>query len=258
MFTFGISTTITADRDVFAAAEMIGKSSFKLVEIRCEKGHFNYEDKGEIKRLKTKLKKKSLKGVSLHPPLWVDIANSDEWARVKSLREVEKVILVANRLNVPRIILHPGKSAGDIEKASKSLSELVSFAGEWGLEIILENTFPDDFGSGIDELKILSGNFDLAVCIDTSHASAKENVLNRLLDLFEDRIKHLHLSDSLMKGSDDHLIPYEGKIIWEGVVNFLNNHEGVAIFEIPHHNNSKIIEKLEQIKSRWENNKICP
>jgi sugar phosphate isomerase/epimerase len=258
MFNFGISTTITDDRDVFVALEIIGGSSFRFLEIRCEKGHFNYEDKGEIKKLKMMLKKKSLKGISLHPPLWVDIANSEEWTRIKSLREVEKVVLVANRLNVPRIILHPGKSAGDIEKASESLSELISFAGEWGVEIILENTFPDDFGSSIDELKILSDKFDLPVCIDTSHASAKENILNRLLDLFEGRVKHFHLSDSMMKGSDDHLIPYEGKILWEGVVNFLNNNEGVAVFEVPHHNNPKIIEKLEEIKSRWENNKICP
>jgi sugar phosphate isomerase/epimerase len=258
MFNFGISTTITDDRDVFAAVEIIGGSSFKFVEIRCEKGHFNYEDKGEIKKLKMILKKKSLKGISLHPPLWVDIANSEEWMRVKSLREVEKIILVANRLNVPRIILHPGKGTGDIEKASESLSEVVSFADEWGLEIILENTFPNDFGSGIDELKICSDKFNLPVCIDTSHASARENILNRLLDLFEDRIKHFHLSDSMMKGSDDHLIPCEGKIVWEVVVNFLNNHEGVAIFEIPHHNDIKIIEKLEEIKSQWENNKICP
>lgn len=258
MFDFGISTIIADDRDVFVALEIIGESSFKFVEVRCEEGHFNYEAKGEIKKLKMMLKKKSLKGISLHPPVWVDIANIEDWTRVKSLREVEKAILVANRLNIPRIILHPGKGAGDIGKASESLSELVSFADEWGVEMILENTFPGDFGSGIDELKILSDKFDLPVCIDTSHASAKENILRRLLDIFEGRIKHFHLSDSMMKGSDDHLIPYEGKIAWEGVADFVINHEGVAIFEVPHHNDVKIMEKLEKIKNRWENNKICP
>jgi len=258
MFNFGISTTITDDRGVFAAVEIIGKSSFKLVEIRCEEGHFSYEDKAEIKKLKKMLKGESLSGISVHPPVWVDIANTEEWTRMKSLREVEKVILVANRLNIPRIILHPGKSDGDIEKASESLSELASFADEWGTEIILENTIPGNFGSGIEELKIISDKFNLPICIDTSHASAKENILNRLLGLFEDRIKHFHLSDSMMKGSDDHLIPYEGKIVWEPIVNFMNTHEGVAIFEVPHHNNTEIIEKLEKIKSQWENNKICP
>jgi hypothetical protein len=62
----------------------------------------------------------------------------------------------------------------------------------------------------------------------------------------------------MMKGSDDHLIPYEGKINWQPVVDFMKTHEGFAIFEVPHGDNSKIIESLEEIKSRWKNNEICP
>ncbi len=258
MFDFGISTILKDSGDVFAAIEIIEKSSFKFLEIRCEKGHFNYEDKEDIKRLKSILKKKSLKGISLHPPLWVDIANSEEWTRIKSLREVEKVILVAKRLNIPRIILHPGQSAGDIEKAKESVSELAGFADEWDRKIILENTFPDNFGSSIDELKAISDEFKLPVCIDTSHASAKGNILERLLDIFEDRIEHFHLSDSMMKGTDDHLIPYEGKISWEPIVDFMQTHKGFAIFEVPYRVNPKITETLEKIKRQWENKKICP
>ncbi len=251
MFNFGISTIIADDRDVFTSIEIIKKSSFKFVEIRCEKGHFNYEDKGEIKKLKMMLKKKSLKGVSLHPPIWVDIASSEEWTRMKSLREVEKVILVAKRLDVPRIILHPGKSDGDIRKAIESIGELVRFAGEWDTNIILENTFPDDLGSNIDELQTIFDKFNLPVCVDTSHASAKGNILNKLLDLFEDRIEHLYLSDSMMEGSDDHLVPYEGKISWEPVVDFMKKHNGFAIFEVPRRDNSEIMEDLEEIRSQW-------
>ena len=258
MFTFGISTTITNDRDVFTAIEMIGESAFKFVEVRCDKGHFDYEDKAEIKKLKTMLKKKSLKVSSLHPPIWIDIAAAEEWTRMKSVREVEKVILVAKRLSVPRIILHPGNGPGDIKKVGESLGELIGFADEWNTKIILENTFPYDFGSRIDELQIISDKFNLPVCIDTSHASAKENILNQLLDLFEDKIEHFHLSDSMLKGNDDHLIPYEGKMVWEGVVDFMNTHEGVAIFEISPHNDPKTIGNLEEVKSQWENNKICP
>jgi len=258
MFDFGISTIIKDDSDVFAAVETVEKSSFKFLEIRCEKGHFNHEDKEEIEKLKSILKKKSLSGVSLHPPLWVDIANKEEWTRMKSLREVEKVILVAKRLKIPRIVLHPGQGAGDIEKSKKSVSELASFADEWDVKLILENTFPDNFGSSIDELKAISDEFKLPVCIDTSHASAKEDILARLLDVFEDRIVHLHLSDSMMEGTDDHLMPYEGKINWDPVVDFMHTHKGFAIFEVPYRNNSEITETLEKIVRQWQNEKICP
>lgn len=251
MFKFGISTIITGDRDIFASLEIIKKSSFKIVEIRCERGHFNYEDKTEIKKLKMMLKKKSLKGISLHPPLWVNIASGEEWTRMKSLREVEKVILVAKRLDVPKIILHPGKSEGNIEKAIESLREIVGFAEEWDVNIILENTSPDDLGSNINELQTISSEFNLPLCVDTSHAGAKANVLNKLLDLFEDKIEHFHLSDSMMEGSDDHLVPYKGKIIWEPVVDFMKTHNGFAVFEVPCRDNLEIIEDLEEIKGQW-------
>jgi len=258
MFTFGISTIITSDRDVFSCIELMKTSSFKFVEIRCEKEHFDYENKGEIRRLKNILKKNNLHGISLHPPVWVDIANKDEWIRIKSVREVEKVILVAEKLNIPRIILHPGKSGGYIEEALLSITELLDFANEWEAQIILENTFPDDFGSRPEELQIISDNFSVPVCIDTSHASTKSNRLDMFLDIFDRRIKHFHLSDSLMKNSDDHLIPYEGKIKWEPVLEFLHNHDGFAVFEIPPEGGPRIIEKLEKIKDEWENKKISP
>ena len=252
MFDLGISTTITNDRDVFSGIKIIADSIFRFVEIRCEKGHFNYEDEKEIKRLKTMLKKESLTGISLHPPTWVDIANSDDWTRTKSIREVEKAILVAHKLNIPKIILHPGKSSGNIEKASLSLSEITCFAKEWNVEIILENTFPYDFGSSIDELKFLSDKFDLPVCIDTSHCSAKEDLLNEFFLTFKEKIKHLHISDSQKKGSDDHLVPYKGKIIWEVVVEFMKANEGTGIFEIAPWESSNVIEALEEVSDKWK------
>jgi sugar phosphate isomerase/epimerase len=258
MFDFGISTIIKNDSDVFSAVETVEKSSFKYLEIRCEKGHFNHEDKKEIERLKSILKKKSLSGISLHPPVWVDIANKEEWTRMKSVREVEKVILVAKRLNIPKIVLHPGMGAGDIDKAKESLSELVEFADEWDAKLILENTFPDNFGSGIDELQAISDKFKLPVCVDTSHASARADILARLLDIFQDRIEHFHLSDSMMEGTDDHLIPYEGKINWEPVVGFMQTHKGFAIFEVPYRNNPETTETLKKIVRQWQNEKICP
>ncbi len=253
MFTFGISSMITDDKDVFAAVEIIKKSSFNTLEIRCEKEHFNYEDIVEIKKLKTLLKKTSLSVSSLHPPIWINIAHTDEWTRVKSVREVEKIILVAKRLNVQKIILHPGKITGNMEKAFLSIVELVSFAEEWETKLIVENTSPEDFGSRIDEIKTISDKFDLPVCIDTSHASANKNILNKLLKTFDGKIEHFHLSDSKMKGSDDHLIPYEGKINWKPVVNFMKAHEGIGIFEIPIRENTSLIEKLEKITNQWKN-----
>jgi sugar phosphate isomerase/epimerase len=259
MFTFGISTVIMSDKDIFSVLEIIGKSSFKFIEIRCEKEHFDYEDKGEIGRLKKALRKNAIVGVSLHPPVWTDIATRDQWTRMKSVREVEKVILVAKRLAVPAVILHPGKSIGYIEEALRSIEELIDFAKGWDVQIILENTFPRDFGSTIDELKSILDKFELPVCLDTSHASAKGNKLNKFLEIFNGRIERFHLSDSMVENNDDHFIPYEGKIDWEPVLKFLHAYKGIAVFEVsPDENFYTTIKKLEEIKKQWGNENFSP
>lgn len=259
MFDFGISTTITRDNDIFAGIEVIKESSFKFVEIRCRKGHFNYEDKKEIKELRKTLKKNNLSASSLHPPIWANIASDEEWLRMKSVREVEKVIIVARRLKAPIVILHPGKRGGSFKKVFQSLEEIVEFANEWETQIILENTFPDDFGSEINELQVIAEKFDLPVCLDTSHSNAREDRLEQFLEIFESRIKHLHISDSRMEGPDDHLLPYEGKIKWEVILRFLHTHEGIAVFELaPPERPEILIDKLEKIRIDWENRKVSP
>ncbi|MEO0294055.1 MAG: sugar phosphate isomerase/epimerase family protein [candidate division WOR-3 bacterium] len=258
MVKFGISTVVMSDKDVFCSIEIIRKSSFKFIEIRCEKGHFNYEDIKEIKKLKATLKKNALTCSSLHPPLWVNIAAKEEWERMRSVREVEKIILVANRLGVPIVILHPGRGAGNIETSYLSLEEILDFAKEWRVQIVLENTFLGNFASHFSEFQAISNKFDVHLCIDTSHANAKEDQLDKFLEAFDGRIKHFHLSDSRMEGRDDHLIPYEGKINWKPITEFLNKSDGFAIFEIlPRENfypegSDYIIRKLDEIKTRWE------
>jgi sugar phosphate isomerase/epimerase len=177
---------------------------------------------------------------------------------MKSVREVEKVILVAQRLNITRIVLHPGMGAGTIERSKESVTELLEFAGERDVQLILENTSPGNFGSSVEELQAISDEFKLSVCIDTSHGSAAENILAKLIDLFQDRIEHFHLSDSMMKGTDDHLVPGQGKINWKPVIDFMQTRKGFAIFEVPWRNNPRITEILEKIVYQLLNGKICP
>ncbi len=259
MINFGVSTTLTWDKDVYYAINAVGKSFFNFLEIRCEKGHFDFEDEQEIKKVKRVLKENRVKGSSIHPPKWVDIANKNEWTRMKSLREVEKTILVAKRLNIPRVILHPGQKNGSLEKVRESIQEILEFSQVWEVQPILENTFPGYFASRAEEIKNIVTEFDLPVCLDTSHAAAKGDNVEQFLKLLKNRITHLHLSDSNMKGKDDHLIPGEGKINWNPLVNFLSFFDGMAIFELhPVEKPDPILAKLNRIRINWQNKKINP
>jgi len=259
MINFGVSTTITKDRSISEALNAIGKSPFKWVEIRCDPGHFNYEDGKDIKEIQKNLRRNQIKASSLHPPGWVDIACSEEWTRMKSVREVEKTILVAEHLKVPIVIVHPGYKDGSLNQAEKSLKEIVEFSHEWKVNPILENTFPGYFGSEPKTLMYLAAKFDLSICLDTSHAAAEVNRIEEFLKLLGSRIRHFHLSDSNMEGNDDHLIPFEGKINWIPIMEFTNEFDGFIIFEIlPAKCPEKTLALLDKIRNNWRSKKITP
>lgn len=258
MIYFGISTTLTNDRTVYDSINAAGTSYFKWLEIRCRTDHFDFESPQEIEKVKAELQKNKLKVSSLHPPGWVDIASEDEWTRMKSVREVEKVILVANKLSAERVIIHPGKDKGKMPESIKSLQEIIPFAREWDVKPILENTFPGYFGSRVENLHELSDKMNLEVCIDTSHAAARGDRIKDFLDSYGNKITHFHISDSKMRGKDDHLIPGEGKIKWEIIEDFLPHFNGFIIYELmPSDNPEGTLKKLDKIKDRWRK-KIAP
>ena len=256
MIEFGISSTIANDKDIYSTIDLVGKSSFKWIEIRCDLPHFKYEDTGEIKKVKKHLKKERIKAIALHPPGWVDLSTGEEWVRMKSVREVEKTILVADRLKTPRVIVHPGSKSGLLKQTRISLSEIKEFANEWKVEPILENTIPPYFGSEPEVLKSLSNEFDLNICLDTSHAAAKGDRVEEFLNILGESIKHFHISDSNLKGKDDHLMPLEGKINWTPVKEFMSRFEGYIIFELqPQKNLNETLKILYKISNEWKKNK---
>ncbi|MBA7620845.1 endonuclease 4 [subsurface metagenome] len=256
MIEFGISSTIANDKDIYSTIDLVGKSSFKWIEIRCDLPHFKYEDTGEIKKVKKHLKKERIKAIALHPPGWVDLSTGEEWVRMKSVREVEKTILVADRLKTPRVIVHPGSKSGLLKQTRISLNEIKEFANEWKVEPILENTIPPYFGSEPEVLKSLSNEFDLNICLDTSHAAAKGGRVEEFLIMLGERIKHFHISDSYMEGGDDHLLPLQGKIDWLPLEEFLNEFDGYIIFELPPQKNlNETLKILYKISNEWKKNK---
>jgi len=253
MINFGISSTIIRNKEVYAAIDTIGKSVFNWIEIRCEETHFKYEDVIEIKRVRESLRKNRIKGCSLHPPGWVDIANEEEWTRMKSVREVEKIILVAQRLKISRVIVHPGYKDGSLEQSIKSLNEIVEFGKVWKVDPVLENTFPGHFGSEPLTLKNIASEFDLSICLDTSHAAAKGGRVEEFLIMLGERIKHFHISDSNKEGKDDHLMPFEGKINWNPVIAFISEFDGYIVFELPPIEDlNETLNTLCKITDKWQ------
>jgi len=184
----------------------------------------------------------------------VNIAAKDEWKRMFSVREVEKGILVANKLGAKIIVVHPGdkKKESEIDACIKSLNEIYDFSREWDINLVLENTFPGDLGSGVDTLKYITSQIDLPMCFDTSHSYSSGNASD-IIEYFRDKIMHLHISDNYLTGEDDHLLPGEGKIDWQNFWKQMKGFQGNVIFELmPDEDIKKRIFEIKEVMKKWE------
>ncbi len=250
---WGISTTLCKDESVFDCLDDI--DNFFGIELRLRQPHFDYEDKEEIKKLKSNLKKRDIEPISVHmPDKGVNIAAEDEWKRMFSVREVEKGILIASRLGAKSIVVHPGgkREESEIGASLKSLAEIVNFSKEWGVKILIENTFPGDLGDNINDFGDIISKSHLPVCLDTSHSYSSGDASD-IIKNYRDKIVHLHISDNLMKGNDDHLLPGEGKIDWVAFWKEMNDFQGSAIFELmPALNIKKRISAIKGVIKEWE------
>ena len=250
---WGISTTICKNIDIFRCLDEV--DNFFGLELRLRQPHFDYENKETVKRLKASLRKKDIEPISVHmPDNNVNIAAKDEWKRMFSIREVEKGILVASKLGAKFIVVHPGdkKEESSINNALESFDEIIKFAKEWGIMVLIENTFPGDMGSDIEAFKNIISRTQIPICLDTSH-SYSGGTTGEILRNFRDKIQHLHISDNNLEGKDDHLLPGEGKIDWKVFWESLSGFQGNAIFELmPAENIKKRISEIKGVIKRWE------
>ncbi|MCD6400161.1 TIM barrel protein [candidate division WOR-3 bacterium] len=249
-----ISSTLNKSGSIYDLIDSLEDSSINKIEIRCESGHINYDDVDEIKRLKGYLKKREMIPLSIHPPSWINTGDGDEWNRIRSVREVEKCILIAQKIEAKSIILHPSESLNNVELVKKSLREIKGFSAEYGVEILIENTFPGKYGSDLEDIKELSSEFGVGVCFDTSHYFSNNRIyedISAITGLTEE----IHISDSNMNGKDDHLLPGEGKIDWERIFDIFNIRDVDIVFELmPVKDLKQGIKRVEEVIEKWSKN----
>jgi sugar phosphate isomerase/epimerase len=99
--------------------------------------------------------------VSPHIPIdGVDISHPEEYDRIKSVREVEKTIMIASNLKAELVVVHPGANSHEADDRGKrlalsieSLKEIVDFSKGTSIRIALENTLPGRVGDRWEEIQ---------------------------------------------------------------------------------------------------------
>ncbi len=189
--------------DLFAFIEAVSSTSFRKIEIRAELEHWDYDEPDNIEKIKKLCRKSGLTILSLHAPMSAQISSPDEYDRVKSLREVEKTILIANRLGAAFVVIH-SDTLNDFEKNLKidslkiSLQELSYFAQRWNTVPLLENLMPPRLASSpMEILGFLDFMEDSAgLCLDLGHLRISGFSFNDLTHEFYSRVKTVHLNDN--------------------------------------------------------------
>lgn len=216
--------------DIFTFLKILSEYDFSLIEVRMEKPHWDYDNLDEIKKLQDLLNEISVEVISFHAPMWACISNPDNYERVKSLREIEKAILLSERFNSKNVVIHADGYSDcslslKLQTIRKSMDELVDFARDYDIRILIENLFspritsePEQILSIID----LYSEKEAGMCLDLGHLYVQGIKFNSLSENYYKRLCSVHLNDNFNGEKDEHLLPGMGNAPGQSKENILD------------------------------------
>lgn len=146
---------------------------------------------------------------ALHPPIGRGV-----WG-LEPEPTLVKVADLAARIGAGAVVAHPPRAGRSLQKWCKgTLAE----ARSQGVAVAVEN-MPMDINQGVLGLRAprtcchpedLIGVGD--VTLDTSHCGVSGVDVLRARETLEEQLRHVHLSDSRLIGTDDHRPPGRGKL----------------------------------------------
>ena len=170
---------------------------------------------------------------------------------------------------VKDVMMHPSSkftAPGPNEIGLERIRKIVDHAKSLGMSVAFENTkirgYQDYIVSNIPD-------DNLGICVDVGHAHCHFN--DELpYELFDNRIFSVHLHDNHGDDKDEHLLPFDGTIDWQKVIeNLVKAHYmGPVTLEVIHHSvyadmdvdefykeayarGEKLAEMFEKAEEKW-------
>jgi len=222
--------------------DRIVKSGIGEIEIFCARQHLDYRNGHQVEELVHWFRDSDLKVHSLHAPMFTDtiwgrsgpnavvsITETNKARRIASIDEIKRALDIAEVIPYRYLIQHIGVGGEDysehkVEAAFTSLEELTIFAGQRGVELLVEN-IPNGLSTA-ERLVAFVGatHLPLRFVFDTGHAHIMNSV-EREFELMKRRIVSTHVHDN--NGEDDvHLFPSHdrpGGIDWKQTMDLLRS-----------------------------------
>jgi sugar phosphate isomerase/epimerase len=225
-----------------ATLSRIEQAGIRAVEVFCARQHLDYRDKAQITELGHWFRDSELKLFSVHSPMYTDeiwgrsgphsvinITHPVKAQRLTMVDEIKRALEIAEFIPFRYLIQHLGVSGEEFEMrkvdaAFSALEELSIFAGQRGVEILLEN-IPNDLSKPerllqFEELTHIGLNY----VFDTGHANILGGV-EPAFEMMKERIRSTHIHDN--DGKDDqHLFPLlspGGTVDWAKTMRLLRS-----------------------------------
>jgi sugar phosphate isomerase/epimerase len=225
--------------------ERIWHAGIPLVEIFCAPQHLDYRNRAQVAELGYWFRDSELKLHSLHAPMYtdevwgrsgpdavIDITEPVKTKRLQMVDEIKRALEIAESVPCRYLIQHIGVKDAEfseraMDAAFSSLEEIVLFARQRGVEVLIEN-IPNKLSSAERLLMFFElTHLNLNVCFDVGHAHMNEGV-ETAYRMLKSRIRSTHVHDN--NGKDDqHLYPLlsqGGTIPWPQAMQALRSQPG--------------------------------
>jgi len=273
-----LSTHVIVNHRLTAAwLNRVESAGVPAVEIFCAPQHLDCRDKSQIGELGHWFRDSDLKLHSLHSPMYTDeiwgrsgphthinITERSKAERIRWVDEIKRAIEIAEIIPFRYLIQHLGVSGQEfseyfVEAAFGALEELVVFARQRGVEVLLENT-PNELSTA-ERLQLFNSitHLNLNYVFDTGHAHIGAGIAHEF-EIMKPRIRSLHIHDNDGK-EDQHLFPGSegGTIDWTATMDLLRSCPGqyplllelreVATMQYPLDEIARVFDRLSTLQS---------
>ncbi len=230
-----LSTYLFVNRKLTAAlVGEVARAEVSAIELFCSRGHFDYRSADDARELASWLSGNNLKLHSIHSPTMRDsypkrdssmplsISDPERMRRQEAVDEIKRALDLVEHFPFRYCVQHVARPR-DIpdqrrwDAAFSSLELLSLFARQRGVTLALENT-PGEMASPANLKHFLEQTrlTNVKLCFDVGHAHLESGVAAGL-EAIRDLVVTTHIHDN--RGErDDHVLPYEGTIDWNGAL----------------------------------------
>ncbi len=256
-----------------AMLDRIMRAGIPSVEIFCARQHLDWHNRSMVTELSHWFRDAALTVHSMHAPLYTDeiwgrsgpqsyinITEPVKGRRIEMVDEIRRALEIAESVPFRYLVQHIGTGGEEwnehkVETAFTALEEIVLFARQRGVEVLLEN-IPNELSTP-ERLMMFEGltHLGLNFVFDTGHANMCVGGVAAAFDIMRNRTRstHVHDNDGF---HDDHLFPLAegGTIDWPATMALLRSRDDLPLVlelrEVP--GMTRPLEKVMEVFNRLE------